>query len=142
MIKTKFVLLAAIVLLLNLVWEFSHYPLYIDLTGISPGLHLIIASFTDVILVGIIFVVNSLIRGSFVWMEKVHLRDLLFIVFVGVIFAALIERHALNTGRWAYTSSMPLIYGIGVSPLIQLFSSALLSLIFVNILFPPKKNKV
>ena len=44
-----------IVLVLNLIWEFSHYQLYNDLSGIPSTLHLLIASVTDVFWVFLIY---------------------------------------------------------------------------------------
>jgi hypothetical protein len=41
---------------------------------------------------------------------------------------ALIEITNVAKGKWAYKSAMPQIFGIGLSPLIQLFTTAIISL--------------
>lgn len=126
--KIKLVYLGVIVLLLNVIWEFSHYRLYIDMSGISPVPHLLLASITDLLLIGLIFTGNSLLNKGLKWVEKPELSDYCFIVIFSVLFASLIERNALNIGRWAYTDAMPLLFGIGLSPLIQLFVTGIVSL--------------
>ena len=68
--KTKLAILMTIVLVLNLIWEFSHFHLYVDLTGIPSTFHLVLASFVDVILVGLIFGFNSLLEKGFNWIER------------------------------------------------------------------------
>ena len=68
--KSKLVLLGIFVLALNLIWEFSHYRLYIDLTGIPSTAHLIIASFTDLLLITFIFAVISIFRKKINWIEN------------------------------------------------------------------------
>lgn len=41
---------------------------------------------------------------------------------VGVVIAVLIERHALATGRWAYTDWMPVlpVLDVGLVPVLQM----------------------
>ena len=43
--KISIFILGAFILFLNVVWEFSHFRLYVDLTGIPKIQHLLIASF-------------------------------------------------------------------------------------------------
>ncbi len=121
--------LAFIVLILNLIWEFSHYKLYIDLTGIPSTLHLIIASFADLFLIAFIFLSISLFRKTINWIEKPKKLDYFIIILFGLLIVIAIEIYSLSKGRWAYTELMPTILGIGLSPLIQLFTTAILSLI-------------
>ena len=46
----------------------------------------------------------------------------------------MIEIINLNLGRWDYTKLMPTIFGIGISPLIQLVATAIISLVLIRIL--------
>ena len=130
--KPKLVLLAFIVFILNLVWEFSHYRLYIDLTGISSILHLILASFIDLFLVLIIFSIISISRGRVDWIERPKKLDYWIIVIFGILIASAIEIYSLSKGRWSYTELMPTILGIGLSPLIQLLATAILGLLLIK----------
>lgn len=127
--KKKIIFFALIVLVLNLIWEFSHYNLYNDLSGIPPTLHLITASFSDVFWVFIIFFFIFLINKGVEWMENPTKKDYFLIVLFGLVTAILIETINLNLGRWAYKEIMPTILGIGLSPLVQLAITGGLSLL-------------
>lgn len=130
--KKKIIFFALIVLVLNLIWEFSHHNLYNDLLGIPPTLHLITASFSDVFWVFIIFFFVFLINRSMKWTENPTRKDYFLIVIFGLVIAILIEIINLNLGRWAYRETMPIIFGIGLSPLVQLATTGILSLLILN----------
>ena len=131
--KSKLFLLAFIVLIINLIWEFSHYRLYLDLTGIPSNLHLIIAGFVDLFLVFFIILIISVFRKSIDWIEKPRKLDYIIIVIGSMLIAVGIEFYSISNGRWSYTELMPTIFGIGLSPLIQLFTTAIISLIIIRI---------
>ena len=128
--KTGFIFLKVIILslILNLIWEFSHYFLYIDLSGISPVLHLILASFTDMLIIFGILIVISIKNKNFDWIRKASRFDYVFIIVLGLIVAILIELWALGIDRWAYKEIMPTVFGIGLSPLVQLGLTGVISL--------------
>src|SRR3989338_3534476 len=120
---SKLIILFIFILSLNIIWEFSHYRLYIDLTGIPPTLHLIIASFTDLLLISLIFLINSFYKKDINWIEKPKKSDYTLIVI-----------YSTTNKRWAYTEAMPVIFGVGLSPLIQLFTTAIISLLLIKII--------
>jgi hypothetical protein len=134
--KTQFILLGLIVLIISLIWEFLHFPLYYDLTGIPKILHIITASFVDVFWIFLIFAIVSLINGSIKWIKKPNKKDYFLIVIFGLITAILIEIINLSLGRWAYKEIMPVIFGVGVSPLLQLATTGVLSLLILKKLNP------
>jgi len=130
--KYKLVMLGMLILFFNLIWEFSHYRLYIDLTGIPSTIHLVIASFTDLLLISFIFLIISLFRRNMKWIVNPKKLDYLVIIILGVLIASAIEVYFVSNGRWAYTELMPTVFGIGLSPLIQLFTTSIISLVFFN----------
>lgn len=130
----KFLLIVSFSFILNLIWEFSHFVLYIDLSGIPKNLHLIQASFMDMLIISAIFLIISLKNKNLNWTKKPKRIDYLIIVVLGIIVAGGIEFWALSVGRWMYKDLMPTIFGIGLSPLIQLFSTGILSLIIFRII--------
>lgn len=136
--KIRLFWIAFFVLTLNLIWEFSHHILYVDLTGIPLIPHLILASFTDLFLVWFILVLNSILRKNLDWMEKPKKSDYVVITTLGILIAAAIEVYSVSRGRWAYTELMPTFLGIGISPLVQLFSTSSISLWLVNKIFNKK----
>ncbi|MBI4975597.1 hypothetical protein HZC20_02875 [Candidatus Peregrinibacteria bacterium] len=130
--KKRFFIAGFIALILNIAWEFSHHPLYIDLSGIPKYSHLIIASFTDMLTILGIFAIVSLKNKNTNWIKNPNKFDYLMVVFLGLIIAISIEMINLNLGRWEYTVAMPTFFGIGISPLIQLTLTGIISLIFIK----------
>jgi len=130
--KKIFFIAGLITLILNLIWEFSHHTLYIDLSGIPKYTHLIIASFTDMLILLSIFGIVSLKNRTFNWIRSPRKFDYLLITIFGFIIALFIEVINLSLGRWAYTPSMPTIFRIGVSPLIQLSLTGIVSLVILK----------
>ena len=128
----KMLIIGFIALFLNVIWEFSHYFLYIDLSGIPKYTHLIIASFTDMLIILGIFTIISLKNKNTNWIKNPGKFDYLMVILLGLIVAIFIEVKNLNLGRWEYTATMPTLFGIGISPLIQLAFTGIISLIFIK----------
>lgn len=121
-----------IIFVLNTVWEFSHHPLYIDLSGIPKYTHLIIASLADAFILLGIFMVVSLKNKNLTWIAHPDTSDYVFVVCVSLVVATFVELINLNLGRWKYTAVMPTLFGIGVSPLIQLALTGIIALIIIT----------
>lgn len=139
--KKKLFFLVLIILALNLIWEFSHYRLYNDLTQIPLTAHLILASFTDIFWIFLVFLFVSLMNKSAKWMEKPKAEDYFLIIFFGTVVSFLVEKINLNFGRWTYKEIMPIIAGIGVSPLLQLFVTGIISLIILRRISTSKQRR-
>jgi len=58
-----------------------------------------------------------------------YLQLSLFII-VSILFAYTWEIYALKDKKWEYTDKMPLIFGVGLTPLIQLALTGFLSIYF------------
>lgn len=130
--RNKFILIILVALLLNIIWEFSHFQLYNDLSGISKNFHLIQASFIDALIILIIFTLISIKNKTINWINKPSKLDYIIIIILGLIVAISIETWALSIGRWTYKNIMPTIFNIGISPLIQIFTTALISLYIIK----------
>ena len=130
--KKRFFIAGLIALILNIIWEFSHHFLYVDLSGIPKYSHLIIASFADMVIILGIFAIVSLKNKNLNWIKNPSKFDYFMVVFLGLIIAIFIEMINLNLGRWEYTLAMPTLFGIGISPLIQLALTGIISLIFIK----------
>ena len=105
---------------LNFVWENLHSPLYLSNTiGMNSHLLLMLyASLIDSFFIFLAFILVSIINKNVGW--KLSVKKL--VLFSSILFfvSFIVEVKALITGRWVYSGSMPLIFGIGISPLIQL----------------------
>ncbi|MEK6936571.1 MAG: hypothetical protein AABW58_00705 [Nanoarchaeota archaeon] len=92
------------------------------------------ASVIDAFLIVFIFLLNSLYRKNFNWVKEVKRGDYLLFLFLGLIFAVIIEIKAKILNLWSYSESMPLVFGIGLTPLIQLAVTGAITLKIVNAL--------
>ena len=118
---------------LNLVWEFAHSPLYDWNTApLRPetGFYIsriLLSTLGDGVLMILIFAFTSLINKTTQWIENPRATDYLLISALGLVLAVLIEIKAKVLNQWTYTNSMPTIAGIGISPLLQLALTGMLT---------------
>ncbi len=104
-----------IAFILNIAWENFHSLLYIHYKGNSlTELILLRAAFFDAVVITIL---------SYPFLKLTTLKGKLWVMIVVlVIFAICLETWALQTNRWAYHDSMPIIPIVqtGLTPTIQL----------------------
>lgn len=132
--KKQLIVLLILFFLINLFWEISHSllfdwnlpPLQNNVEYYIP--RILFSTFGDFIILTIIFAVISLKNKSWKWINKPSKTDYFMIVLLGIIFAIFIEIRASIQGKWHYSELMPTIFGIGLTPLIQLFTTFLLAL--------------
>jgi len=131
--KKRIFSLALIILVLNLLWEFSHYQLYNDLSSITGPIHLIVASFGDVGWVFLAIGLVSLINKNITWINSPKKKHyILTIIFTMLIAIGIEVVNVYFLKRWAYLETMPIIFGIGLSPLVQLAITGTFSLWLSN----------
>ena len=111
---------------LNLIWENLHAGLYF---GISQGLNFmpffILPAIVDA---GIIILLYwAVMAGGF----ELSAKKIMLILSYGMIVAIFIELAGLSLHLWNYAPAMPQIFGLGLSPLLQMAVLPLLS-IFVS----------
>jgi hypothetical protein len=109
--------------LLNLIWENLHVFLYEQYRGVFYSQMgqfdkfqiLLKASIFDAVFITVVVFLIMLIP----WLKG---KESWSLIVIAVLFSISLELYALDTGRWAYNSLMPLIpiLDIGVSPVIQL----------------------
>ncbi len=118
--------------LINLLWEVVHSQLYITclIAPLKRFISLIIfASLKDGFFVTLFFLIS-------VWIFKsIHILEnpvqLIFFVFLSLLFSFLDEKISLKMGRWKYSLHMPLVQGIGISPLLELAVTGIASFLYV-----------
>lgn len=112
-IAHKYIFASVLAFGLNLIWEFWHSQFYLTYQGGEiTSLILIRAAIVDSIIILILLIVADAFR----------LNCSVILITGGLLIAIIIELWALKTGRWAYSSLMPLIpfLNIGLTPTIQL----------------------
>lgn len=136
--KKQFIILLILFFLLNLFWEISHSLLFDwNQSPLQNNVEfyigrILFSTFGDLLILTLIFVVISLKNKSWKWVNKPSKIDYTLIIILGIIFAILIEIRASIQGKWHYTEFMPTIFGIGLTPLVQLFTTALIALWLVR----------
>lgn len=129
MIKKEVIVLFFVFLfafLFNLFWEVLHsflydwnvFPLKNEISFFIPTI--LRATLIDAIYILFIFLVNSFIRCGINWINIPKLRDYIIVITLGLLVSFFIELRAIYFGLWNYNKYMPLLFGIGVTPLIQL----------------------
>jgi hypothetical protein len=139
-VKTKILTtLFSIALALNLAWEFSHVYLYLPTVShpwINRNFMLLKASLWDAGYVMVVFILMAFLYQDFHWFKKLNWKNVSLVVLIGFITAAWVEIHALRLDKWAYGPNMPLFYilgyGVGLTPLIQLALTSVLSYLILS----------
>lgn len=113
--------LASFSFLLHLLWEVLQVPLYTDMASMPhwPGVVVCVkATAGDVLIALTAYATVAAFRRTWHWRAS-RIRVATYLA-VGLAITVLLE--ALNVyvwHRWAYATSMPLVLGIGVTPLLQ-----------------------
>lgn len=105
-------LVFAVAFVLNFVWEKLHMRLYnIAAIPTEPWLILMRATFWDATMITSVYLfIDTSSRAK---------RNILSaLICLGM--AIFIEQRAMVEGRWEYLPTMPIVFGMGLSPLIQL----------------------
>lgn len=116
-----YALLALIALILHLVWERSHIVLYTSyeaMEGVLPVY--VFATFGDVAYTLVAVLLVSFFTGCLTWFLRPRSQAYIGLAFIGLSIALFVEYKAMALGRWEYTDAMPMLWGLGVSPLIQM----------------------
>ena len=108
---------------LNGLWEVAQLPLYILWQNpdrqriVSYVLHCIAG---DVLIATFLFLLAAAIFRNFAWPAHRVWRGGLIVVMAGSVYTGFSEWYNVYQVRsWAYADSMPLVFGIGLAPLLQ-----------------------
>lgn len=122
--------------LLNFLWESLHgFSLYTDhiINSDKYVRMMIYMSFMDALTILTMYLVCAMFIKDVLWLKKLQRRRVVVFFIVGLIVAIAVEYWAVYvTHEWYYDDKMPVILGIGVSPLLQLSVTGLLSLCVIQ----------
>ena len=114
---------SALAFVLNLVWEIGHIGLY-TLWGEAAPLVIVWSIFHctlgDVLIALGVFAFAAIVFRRVDWPMSHRLFGGALAVVAALVFTAQSEWYNVyRSGAWGYSSSMPTIFGIGLSPLLQ-----------------------
>lgn len=123
-ILPRIAVLFVISVLLNFPWEVAQMSLYVeDGSWFEFAMHCIVPSLGDGLIVMLIFCVGWMARGRLDWADKPGGAGYALMLISGFSLAVIIEWVGFyGLKRWSYTTSMPLLpgLGIGVVPVLQM----------------------
>ncbi len=121
--------------LINLLWEVTHSQLYTTClkAPLKKFIPLIIgASLKDGFWISLFFLISVIIFGNVNILSNQF--QLLFFILLALISSFLCEKISLKMKRWEYSKQMPTIFGVGISPLLELAVTGILTFLYVFLL--------
>lgn len=121
-------LLFGVALILNLIWENVQAPWYEPYVSFAQHFPLCAkASVWDAGYITVLYLGIAGLDRDFFWIRRRRAMNYVLVVIVSLAMAWWIEFDALRDGRWSYGENMPVIFGAGLSSLVQLPLLALLT---------------
>ena len=113
----------ALALVLNLVWEIAQLPLYTIYSAGTPkeiAFALVHCTAGDVLIAISSFVLGLIATRHPDWPVSRPVLGGMVAILSGLAYTAFSEwRNVYQTGSWSYAPAMPLLFGIGLAPLLQ-----------------------
>lgn len=114
---------SALAFVLNLVWEIAHvrlYTLWDEADRLTVAWSLIHCTLGDVVIALTMFALAGIVLRQTNWPVSSPWSGGTIVTVGATAFTAWSEWYNVyQIGNWGYTASMPVIFGIGLSPLLQ-----------------------
>jgi hypothetical protein len=111
-----------LILPLELIWEIAQFPLY-TLWRTGTPLELTYAALHCTIGDGLIaatcYAITAVLLRDSDWPLQSPWTGGTLSLTAGLLYTAASEWHHIQAGDWAYAPAMPLLFGIGIAPLLQ-----------------------
>ena len=121
-----------IAFLINLLWEVIHSQLYETClkSPLKKFIPLIIgASLKDGLFISLFYLTSAIIFGQInILADR---SQLLAFIFLALSFSFIDEKISLKLGRWQYAKAMPKVFGVGLTPLLELAVTGVLTFLYV-----------
>ena len=116
----------SVAFLLNLLYELLHSFLYETCRKAS------LKKYAYLMLKGAIF--DGVAITSLYWLTSLVFKNglhLIIFLLLTLLLAYFWEVYSLKKGKWEYTKSMPIVFGVGLTPFIQLALTGFITLYLV-----------
>ena len=118
--------------LINIIWEFCHCGLYstcVNWQSKKRILLLTFASFKDALFI-VIFYLISIFSSENKNILEVPL-SLFYFIALSLLFSFIDEKLSIKYKRWEYSLKMPKVFGVGITPLLELAITGTITFIIV-----------
>jgi len=118
--------------LLNLFWEVSHGVLYLTCQKMTLNNYVKVilkASLKDAFFILLFYLITVLIFNNYFILQNYF--QLTIFILVCLIFSLVDEIISLKLKRWEYTDKMPRIFKVGLSPLLEVALTGVISFILI-----------
>ena len=115
--------------MVNFIWESLHAVFLYEDHDFNAMKYVLMVSYVSLIdgflILGIYLFVAALWR-EVAWIQEMNGKQICTVLIAGLLLAAAIEyRKVFVTRTWSYNRLMPTIFGLGLSPLLQLSGTGL-----------------
>lgn len=128
-----FIVLFVVAFVFNFVWESNHAVLLYRDHNIPSSEYLPMmwyVSVMDGLSILFLYAVVALLLKDILWMNNAKKKGLALFAGLALLLATLIEyRGVYVQGRWSYNELMPTIFGMGLSPFVQLAITGVVALL-------------
>lgn len=107
---------------LHFAWEMAHGGLFETMTRLpfwTATAWCARAAAWDVLISFASYVAAAVVARDLVWPRRLRIIPAALYLATGLAITIAIERWAIDAGRWQYAPEMPVIGGLGLSPLLQ-----------------------
>jgi len=116
----------------NFIWESFHAVYLYEKHDMGASLYIpmiVYVSMMDALLINALYLVTGLVRRKILWIKEFDLLQGFLFAAGGILAAGFVEYRGIYlTHRWAYKAVMPTLFGLGLSPLIQLSLTGIFSI--------------
>lgn len=122
-------------LVLHFAWEMLQAPAFADFAESTWAgtVRCFTAALGDVVLASSAYAITALAFRREAWpVRRGWILPAAIWIALGIVATVAFERLALSRGRWAYGPEMPLLFGIGVLPLLQWIVVPALTLVLLR----------
>lgn len=121
--------------LINLLWEVLHSQLYTTCLNakLKKYIPLIVgASLKDGFWITFFYLISFMIFKS----ENIlnNPSQLMFFSILSLTFSFIDEKISLKMNRWEYDKTMPTIFGVGITPLLEIMVTGILTFIYIFVI--------
>jgi hypothetical protein len=120
----------------NFLWE-SFHAVYLYKNHNMEASHYIpmivyVSTIDSLFIIGL-YMATGIVWRNILWIKEFILYQWLLFTASGILLAGVIEYRAVySTDRWSYMPYMPTLFGLGLSPLVQLSLTGLVTILLVK----------